>query len=82
VITAFHVLDSRDGLATKAKVRLYDGREGTASLIRAHRSLDFALLWLDQPGTYPTLKIGKAEKLRYAETVLAAGHPGTNDTLL
>jgi S1-C subfamily serine protease len=80
VITACHVLDSPAGLATKAKVRLYDGREGTASLIRAHRSLDFALLWLDQPGTYPSLKIGKAEKLRYAETVLAVGHPGTDGT--
>jgi S1-C subfamily serine protease len=82
VVTACHVLDSPAGLATKAAVRLHDGRERTASLIRAHRSLDFALLWLDQPDTYPALKIGEAEKLRYAEPVLAVGHPGIGDTAL
>jgi S1-C subfamily serine protease len=82
VVTACHVLDSPDGLATKATVRLHDGRESTASLIRAHRSLDFALLWLDRSDPYPSLTVGDAEKVRYAETVLAVGHPGFGDTTL
>jgi S1-C subfamily serine protease len=82
VVTACHVLDSSAGLATKATVRLHDGRESTASLIRAHRSLDFALLWLNKSDPYPSLTIGDAEKLRYAETVLAVGHPGIGDTAL
>jgi S1-C subfamily serine protease len=82
VVTACHVLDSHAGLATRPTVRLHDGREATASLIRAHRSLDFALLWLDQSDIYPSLTVGEAEKLRYAETVLAVGHPGVGDTTL
>jgi S1-C subfamily serine protease len=79
VVTACHVLDGSNGIAQKATIRLDDGRESTASLIRAHRSLDFALLWLDKLDSYPALKIGDAEKLRYAETVLAVGHPGVGD---
>jgi len=76
VVTACHVLDGPSGIARKATIRLDDGREGTASLVRAHRALDFALLWLDTAGEYPTLAIGAAENTRYAETVLAVGHPG------
>lgn len=76
VVTACHVLDSPAGLAVRATIKLHDGRESTASLIRAHRALDFALLWLDTPGKYPVLTIGDASKTRYAETVLAVGHPG------
>jgi serine protease Do len=79
VVTACHVLDGPNGLARQATIRLEDGREGTASLIRAHRSLDFALLWLDTPGDYPALLVGDARRTRYAETVLAVGHPGVND---
>ena len=79
VVTACHVLDRSNGIAQKATIRLHDGRESTASLIRAHRSLDFALLWLDKPDSYPALTIGDARNLRYAETVLAVGHPGVDD---
>jgi S1-C subfamily serine protease len=82
VVTACHVLDSPAGLATKPTVRLHDGREGTASLIRAHRALDFALLWLDRSEPCPSLRIGDAARLRYAETVLAVGHPGIGDAAL
>lgn len=55
---------------------MHDGRESTASLLRAHRALDFALLWIDKVDEYPSLKIGEASRTRYAETVLAVGHPG------
>jgi S1-C subfamily serine protease len=79
VVTACHVLDGPTGLASKALIRLNDGREITASLVRAHRALDFALLWLDTPGQYPFLAVGEAWKTRYAETVLAVGHPGISD---
>jgi len=76
IVTACHVLEGPNGLERQATIRLDDGREGTASLIRAHRKLDFALLWLDAPGKYPALPVGDARRTRYAETVLAVGHPG------
>jgi len=76
VVTACHVVDGSTGLARKATVRLDDGREATASLFRAHRALDFALLWIDAPGRYPALSVGDSTRLRFAEAVLAVGHPG------
>ena len=77
VITACHVLDGPSGIAKTAIIRTHDGRESTASLLRAHRSLDFALLWMDKADHYPSLEVGEASRTRYAETVLAVGHPGT-----
>jgi S1-C subfamily serine protease len=81
LVTACHVLDGPGGIAKRATVRLNDGRESTASLVRAHRPLDFALLWLDTPDTYPVLTVGDAGKTRYAESVLAVGHPGVSNGL-
>jgi S1-C subfamily serine protease len=82
VVTACHVLDGPHGIEQKVTVRLHDGRESAASLVRAHRSLDFALLWLDSSDKYPFLTIGEPHMLRYAETVLAVGHPGVGDRAL
>jgi serine protease Do len=79
VLTACHVLDGPMGIARKVKIRLADGSEHAASLARAHRNLDFALLWLDGPGQYPALAIAPSGETRYAETVLAVGHPGVSD---
>jgi len=79
VVTACHVLDGAEGIAKQAMIRLNDGRESVASLVRAHRPLDFALLWIDKPDTYPVLPVGDARKTRYAESVLAVGHPGVSD---
>ncbi len=79
VITACHVLDGDSGIHPKATIRLHDGRQTTASLIRAHRALDYALLWLDEAGEYPMLTVGDSAQVRYAETVLAVGHPGVPD---
>lgn len=76
VVTACHVLDGPSGIAKKATIRTHDGRESTATLVRAHRALDFALLWVDKSDDYPSLKVGEASRTRYAETVLAVGHPG------
>ena len=78
VVTACHVLDSPSGMAKTATIHLNDGRQSTASLIRAHRALDFALLWMDNSDQYPALDVGDARRLRYAETVLAVGNPGVD----
>jgi S1-C subfamily serine protease len=82
VVTACHVLDSPWGLTQRATLRLNDGRERGATLLCAHRPLDFALLWIDEPGSYPALAIGPAKRLRYAQTVMAVGHPGVGGRTL
>jgi S1-C subfamily serine protease len=80
MVTACHVLDGHNGISARATVTLHDGREVTATLAQAHRPLDFALLWLDKGDHYPSLKVGDPRTLRFAETVLAVGHPGTGDS--
>ena len=80
VITGRHVVNDEDGISLrKVKVCLHSQLkneltvEGT--VFRSHPRLDFALLWLDGPGPYPTLPLGNPQKARHTETVYAIGAP-------
>ena len=61
------------------KVRLYPQLKNEQTLegtvFRSHRRLDFALLWLEGPGPYPTLPLGHPQKVQHTQTVYAIGAP-------
>jgi S1-C subfamily serine protease len=80
VVTGRHVVSSEEGVSLRrVKVRLFSQQnneltvEGT--VFRSHRRLDFALLWLDGPGPYPTLPLGDPQQARHTQTVYAIGAP-------
>ncbi len=80
VITGRHVVNNEEGLSLRrVKVCLHSQQkdeltvEGT--VFRSHPRLDFALLWLDGPGPYPTLPLGDPQQARHTQTVYAIGAP-------
>ncbi len=86
VVTAQHVVEHDGQVQRHVKVRLNAGTindvvlDGT--VFRAHRQLDFALLWLEEGGPFPWLPLGTPKSLRFAQTVLAIGCPsGLSNTV-
>ncbi len=80
VVTARHVVESEDGDSLRSvSVRLYPQLKNEQTLegtvFRSHRKLDFALLWLDGPGPFPTLPVGHPQKVQHTQTVYAIGAP-------
>jgi S1-C subfamily serine protease len=76
-VTARHVIEE-DGRSLRAiQVGLSDGREARAVVFRSHRTLDYALLWIEADAPLPALRLGNPRELRHAETVLAIGHPSS-----
>jgi S1-C subfamily serine protease len=76
VVTGAHVVLSASGdLVQSVRVHLANDQELNGTVVRFHRKLDFAVLWLDSTGPFPTLKMGDPSSLRPAETVLAIGSP-------
>ncbi len=80
VVTARHVVDDEDGQSLRSvKVRLYPQLKNELTLegtvFRSHRRLDFALLWLEGPGPYPTLPTGHPQHVQHTQTVYAIGAP-------
>jgi S1-C subfamily serine protease len=80
VITGRHVVNNEEGVSLRrVKVCLYSQQkneltvEGT--IFRSHPRLDFALLWLDGPGPFPTLPLGNPQQARHTQTVYAIGAP-------
>ena len=79
VITARHVI--ADGPLTEraVKVTLFPEhpteRVLSGTVFRSHRKLDFALLWLEGAGPFPTIPIGHPSALRHGDTVFAVGCP-------
>jgi serine protease Do len=76
VVTNCHVVKAGDGILPRARVLTSDGRENEASVVRAHSGVDYALLWVDAPGPYPCLPLGRPDRLRHAEAVITVGNPG------
>jgi len=78
-VTARHVVDEGSLSAREVGVRVFlpDGRthETSAVVFNSHRYLDYALLWLTDPGPYPVLRLGTPAKLRHTEVVFALGSP-------
>ena len=80
VVTARHVVNDEDNLSRrKVKVcihpQLKDEQMLEGVVFRSHKKLDFALLWLDGKGPFPTLPLGNPHKVRYVQTVYAIGAP-------
>ncbi len=80
VVTARHVVEDEDGRSLRSvKVIVYPQLKNEQTLegtvFRSHRRLDFALLWLDGAGSYPTMPIGSPQKVQHTQTVYAIGAP-------
>jgi S1-C subfamily serine protease len=79
VVTARHVCDEDGLVQRRVEVTVGAGspqeRTVTGVIFRAHRQLDYALLWLEAAGPYPTLQLGDPQQLQHAESVLAIGCP-------
>jgi S1-C subfamily serine protease len=85
-VTARHVVEERNRSAREVKVRVFlpdrQTLDTTATVFSSHRRLDYALLWLKEPGPYPALHAGHPEQLRPPDVVFALGSPsGLSNTV-
>lgn len=70
-VTNAHVVEG----ATSILVRLYDGREATATVIGQTPEFDLAVLRIQGAGPFPAATLGTAADLHHGETVIAIGTP-------
>jgi len=70
VVTNYHVI----ARATQVRVQLRDGREAPAKLVGVDPDTDLAVLKIDL-GTLPIMPLGRSDRLRVGEPVLAIGNP-------
>ncbi len=77
VVTNFHVIER----AAEISVLLRDGREASAKLVGVDRDTDLAVLKIEL-GNLPVMPIGRSDRLRVGDPVLAIGNPlGLNHTV-
>jgi S1-C subfamily serine protease len=70
VVTNFHVIER----AAQIKVQLRDGRVSEATLVGVDRDTDLAVLKISL-GTLPIMPLGRSDRLRVGDPVLAIGNP-------
>ncbi len=70
VVTNYHVISQ----ATQIKVQLKNGQSGPATLVGVDPDTDLAVLKIDL-GTLPIMPLGRSDRLRVGEPVLAIGNP-------
>jgi len=70
VVTNFHVIQN----ATQINVQLKDNREAPATLVGVDRDTDLAVLKIGL-AKLPVIPIGRSDRLRVGEPVLAIGNP-------
>ncbi|MFZ2509256.1 MAG: trypsin-like peptidase domain-containing protein [Steroidobacteraceae bacterium] len=70
VATNFHVIEN----ASQINVQLKDGREASATLVGVDRDTDLAVLRI-KLADLPVIPIGRSDRLRVGEPVLAIGNP-------
>lgn len=70
VVTNYHVVAS----ATQVSVQLRDGRDLPARLVGSDRDTDLAVLQVEGTGL-PVVPLGRSDRLRVGEPVLAIGNP-------
>jgi serine protease DegS len=70
VVTNYHVISR----ATQISVQLRDGREAPARLVGIDPDTDLAVLAVEL-GDLPVMPLGRSDRLRVGETVLAIGNP-------
>ncbi len=70
IVTNFHVIEN----ATLINVQLKDNRAAPATLVGVDRDTDLAVLKIDL-AKLPVIPIGRSDRLRVGEPVLAIGNP-------
>ncbi len=70
IVTSYHVIEQ----ASQIRVQLKDGRAAAATLVGVDRDTDLAVLRI-QLGTLPIMPLGRSDRLRVGEPVLAIGNP-------
>jgi serine protease DegS len=70
IVTSYHVIER----AAQIRVQLQDGREAPATLVGVDRDTDLAVLRIEL-GTLPIMPLGRSDRLRVGEPVLAIGNP-------
>jgi S1-C subfamily serine protease len=70
VVTNYHVI----ARASQIQVQLKDGRTAPAALVGVDRDTDIAVLKIGL-GTLPIMPLGRSDRLRVGEPVLAIGNP-------
>ncbi len=70
VVTNFHVIER----AAQINVQLRDGREASATLVGVDRDTDLAVLKV-MLGNLPVMPMGRSDRLRVGDPVLAIGNP-------
>jgi S1-C subfamily serine protease len=70
IVTNFHVIAE----ATQINVQLRDGREAPAELVGSDRDTDLAVLHVKMTDL-PEIRLGRSDRLRVGEPVLAIGNP-------
>lgn len=71
VVTNYHVIKNAD----EVKVALSDGREFESNVLLKDESLDLAVLKIDGPGGFPSVRLGNSDALEVGDLVLAIGNP-------
>jgi S1-C subfamily serine protease len=70
IVTSYHVIAG----ALQVRVELRDGREAPAVLVGVDPDTDLAVLKIEL-GTLPIMPLGRSDRLRVGEPVLAIGNP-------
>ena len=70
IVTSYHVIER----AAQIQVQLKDGRAAPATLVGVDRDTDLAVLRIEL-GTLPIMPLGRSDRLRVGEPVLAIGNP-------
>ncbi|MBM4218443.1 MAG: PDZ domain-containing protein [Gammaproteobacteria bacterium] len=70
IVTSYHVIER----AAQIRVQLQDGRAAPATLVGVDRDTDLAVLRI-QLDTLPIMPLGRSDRLRVGEPVLAIGNP-------
>ncbi len=70
IVTSNHVIER----AAQIRVQLKDGRAAPATLVGVDRDTDLAVLRIEL-GTLPIMPLGRSDRLRVGEPVLAIGNP-------
>lgn len=75
VLTCRHVVDGEDGLCEReVRVDFWDGTHLPGTVVRSHRTLDFALVVVPRRAL-PAVPLGDALRVREAETLYVVGSP-------
>jgi serine protease DegS len=70
IVTSYHVIER----AAQIRVQLKDGRAAPATLVGVDRDTDLAVLKIEL-GMLPIMPLGRSDRLRVGEPVLAIGNP-------